>query len=323
MDRRRFFRAAAAGGCLLATGAAGRPQRVTREFAALGTKMSLVVLHGDAQRAHRACEAAIGEIRRVERSLSLYRPESDLSRLNRQGFVDAPDPYLVDALRAAQSISRLSHGAFDVTVQPLWELYARAKREGRSASAAEIAAARRLVDWRRIEVQPDRVRFTAPHMAATLNGIAQGFAADRAADALRREGIEHALVDAGEIAPLGRSEDGRPWTAGIQHPRQEDAFVAVVRLEGRCLATSGDYATRFGRDFRLNHLFDPHSGASPGHYASVSVVAPSATVADGLSTALSMLVPDKALERIRAVPGADALLVLKSERLLSTPGFPA
>jgi thiamine biosynthesis lipoprotein len=332
MERRRFVHAALGGGGLLALGAVarhcglwGRPRlrRVTRDFAALGAEMSLVLLHADEQQAHRAAEAVEREVLRVDHAMSLYRAESDLSRLNRHGHVTAPDPYLIEVLRAAAGISRHSGGAFDVTVQPLWQLHAQAAAERREPSSAELERACRRVGWQRVELREDRIRLTGSEMAVTLNGIAQGFAADRAVEVLRRFGIVHALVNAGEVAPLGLKDDSQPWTAGIQHPRHDDAYIAVARLDGRCLATSGDYNTSFRRDYRANHLLDPRTGNSPQHYASVSVLASSATLADGLSTALSMLPPADALRWVRATPGTDALLVLKDGRVLKTTGFTA
>ncbi len=109
---------------------------------------------------------------------------------------------------------------------------------------------------------------------------------------------------------------------GIQHPRIEDAYISVAKLDGRCLATSGDYATSFSPDHRDNHIFDPRTGKSPTELASVSVLAESGLVADGLSTALFVLGPEQGLRLIEATPGADALFVLKDGRTLATRGFP-
>lgn len=345
MNRRRFLQVAIGGGGSVLLGTAGpmvetggsaaadvsegqsdvsgKWRRLTRKFRALGTEMSLTVRHGDESVASRAADAAIREIQRVDVTMSVYQPQSDLSKLNQRGSITAPDPYLIDVLRAAQNMSRRTDGAFDVTVQPLWTLYSEASREGRTPASSELDAMKRRIDWRRIEVLPDRIRLNGAEMAVTLNGIAQGYAADRAIAALRQHGITRALVNAGEVAPLGQKADAEPWTAGIQHPRREDAYLAVAPLDGRCLATSGDYASPFSKDFRFNHLFDPRTGRSPEYYASVSVVAPSATLADALSTALYVLPPDRAMTLIRSTSGTDAMFVLKTGRVLITSGFPS
>ena len=157
----------------------------------------------------------------------------------------------------------------------------------------------------------------------TLNGIAQGFAADRAMAALRRHGIGHALVDAGEIGTLGGRDASEPWKVGIQHPRRQDAYIEIAKLDGRCLSTSGDYATSFDEDHRDHHIFDPHTGRSPAAFSSVTIAAPTATQADALSTAVFVLGPERGLDLVRSSPSVDALLVLKDGRTLATDGFPA
>jgi len=300
----------------------GELRATTASSHAMGCEVSLTVFHDDPVLAQRAVTAALEEIRRIEGLASIYQPHSQLSELNRRGRLDRPDADLVELLRAAQDMAQQTSGAFDVTVQPLWDLYAAAAKTGGVPDAAALAAATRTVDWRRLEVAPQAVRLGGPGMAVTLNGIAQGFAADRAMAVLQGHGIRHALASAGEIAARGGKPDGTPWTVGVQHPRQADAYVELVQLQGRCLSTSGDYATTFTADHRLHHVFDPQSGRSPGHFASVSVVAPSATQADALSTAVFVLGPEKGLGLIRATAGADVLMVFKDGRVRATEGFP-
>jgi thiamine biosynthesis lipoprotein len=188
--------------------------------------------------------------------------------------------------------------------------------------AAETQDARRKVDWRQVNLSAKRAWLTGQGTAVTLNGIAQGFATDRALAALRSHGIEHALVNAGEIGPLGRRQDDNAWTVGIQHPREPEAYVALSRLDGRALATSGDYATTFTPDRAYNHIFDPRTGRSPDELASVSVVATTAMEADALSTAVFVAGVERGRELIEASPGADAFFVLKTGRTLATREFP-
>ncbi|MCZ7646839.1 MAG: FAD:protein FMN transferase [Planctomycetota bacterium] len=293
-----------------------------RNSLALGCEVSMLALHRRAGAAAAALDAAFDELERVERVMSIYRPESQLSRLNRTGALDTPHPYLVQVLEAAQATSQRSAGAFDVTVQPLWAVYARAGARGEQPSEREVAEARRKVDWRKLEVSASRVRLAEPGMAVTLNGIAQGFAADRALEALRRAGVEGALVNTGELGTLGRKAGGEAWTVGIQHPRQADAYVELARLEGRCLATSGDYATTFSPDRANNHIFDPSTGRSPEGFSSVSVVADLGLTADALSTALFVLPLDRGAELLKAHPGVEAFFVKKDGTALGTRGFP-
>jgi thiamine biosynthesis lipoprotein len=295
---------------------------VRRSACAMGTDVTIVALHASRPRAEGAIDAAFREIDLVDELMSLYRPDSELSRLNRDRILEHPHPYLLSVLRQAQRVSIASDGAFDVTVQPLWELYAGAVSRGGLPDDAAIEAVRRQVDYRRLELTPGRVRLREEGTGVTLNGIAQGFAADLALAALRRHGVEHALVDSGELGALGHKRDGEPWTAGIRHPRREDDLVWVARPDGRCMATSGDYETFFTPDHSCHHIFDPATGRSPQAFSSVTVLAWSGTEADALSTAAFVLGVQRGLRLIEAWHGADALFVLKDDRVLATTGFP-
>lgn len=299
----------------------GRPTTV-RSAQAFGTKVSITVVHDDRTTAQRALDAAFAELHLVDQLMSLYRPDSQVSRLNSERTLREPHPYLCRVLAAAEAMSRQTDGAFDITVQPLWPVYQSACREQRDPDAGVLADALRKIDWRQVELSPTGVRLRRPGSAVTLNGIAQGFAADRVLETLRTHGIEHALVDSGEIGVLGGKTEQEDWRVGVQHPRQQDAFVCLTRLRGRCLSTSGDYATYFRADHREHHIFDPRSGRSPSELASVSIAARTATAADALSTAVFVLGLERGLQLVRATPETDAFLVLKDGRTLATEGFP-
>jgi thiamine biosynthesis lipoprotein len=325
--RKALFLSLGAGAALGCGGfAAWRPPAVfapvSRTAWALGSDVSITV-HGLARAAaERALDAAFAELETVESVMSLYQPDSQVCRLNRQGFLDQPHPYLVQVLRAAESTSRQTDGALDITVQPLWDLHRMAKQQGRLPSDDELAAAKSRVDWRRVSVTAHRIDLGGSGTSITLNGIAQGFAADRARSALAAHGVQQALINTGEVASLGSRSAGNPWSVGIQHPRNTDAYTAVAALNGRSLATSGDYETTFTADFRTNHIFDPRTGRSPAELASVSIVAPTALEADALSTAAMVLGAEATLRLVERLPGVDALLVGKDSRTFRTPGFP-
>ncbi len=315
------------GGGLLATGYAAlrSPQTstVTRRGWALGSDITMTVVCDSAERAARALDAACAELETVERVMSLYRPDSQVCRLNQDKVLTDPHPYLIEVLATAATMSHQSGGAFDITVQPLWDLHSKCRHNGRLPTETQIEVARRAIDWTAVEIGADFIRLRKPAEFITLNGIAQGFAVDRALAALQAAGIEQALVNAGEIGSLGGKTNAQPWTAGIQHPREPDAYSSVVSLDGRSLATSGDYETTFTADFSRNHIFDPRTGQSPLELASVSIVAPSGLQADAVSTAAMVLGAEQAMSLVRSLPRVDAFLVLKSGEALWTPGFPS
>lgn len=289
---------------------------------ALGTKVAIKVLHESETVAEKALSAAFDAIAEVESQLSIYRPDSQVSLLNQQKELASPHADLLAVLKAAQETSVQSQGAFDITVQPLWELFATAQKEGRLPTESAIADARQKVNWKHVKTNASGIRLAGRDTKITLNGIAQGYAADRALAALKDHGIEHALVDAGELAAKGAGSQKPGWQIGVQHPRHEDAYIALAMLQDRCFSTTGDYATTFGRDYRFHHVFDPQTGVSPQEVSSVSVAAPTAMQADAWSTAAFVMGPEKACEVLRTLPGHDALFVLKDGRMLTTPGFP-
>jgi thiamine biosynthesis lipoprotein len=284
--------------------------------------VSIEAWHADERASVEAVDAAFRELSLVEELMSIYRSDSQLSRLNHKGVLDRPHPYFLAVLREAESMSRRSQGAFDITVQPLWTVFADAKKAGNLPTSGAIQRARQAIDWRRVSISPERIQLRGRETQITLNGIAQGYAADRASRALMAHGVIHALVDAGELGAIGGKPGGEPWSVGIQHPRHEDAYLSLAKLNGRSLATSGDYATTFSSDFTSNHLFDPRTGRSPTEFASVSVAAPTAVIADALSTAVFVLGSTRGLALVQATPGADALVMLKNGRTLATRGFP-
>jgi thiamine biosynthesis lipoprotein len=203
-------------------------------------------------------------------------------------------------------------------MQPLYRLYADhfampgASPGGPSPRA--IDAVRQLIGYDAVEVQPDRILFRRRGMAITLNGIAQGFVTDRVADMLRAEGLVNVLIDLGEARAFGHRPDGHPWRAAVTDPRVTTRTMFDVPLGSDAgllpaLATSAGYGTPFGPDPRIHHLLDPRTGHSANYYASVSVAAPRATLADGLSTTLWMLSPTRAAALLATYPSTRAWFV--------------
>jgi thiamine biosynthesis lipoprotein len=278
---------------------------------AMGALASMTLVHPDRARAQALIAECVREIDRLESIFSLYRPASAISRLNEAGRLRHPPHELVELLAFALALSRDTAGAFDPTVQPLYRLYARHFSQPQTAPAGPsrraIETVRRAVDFRAMDVDASRIAFHRPGMGITLNGVAQGYITDRIAERLREAGFDDVLVDIGEARALGRGRDDAPWSAGIADPRRPEATLTRLTLgEGAdrhpALATSGGYGMRFGPDPLIHHLFDPHTGRSANHWLSVSVTAPRATMADGLSTSLAIVPPRsvRALLRLHA-----------------------
>ena len=288
----------------------GKLQSYTAAGIAFGTTISMQVLHHDARIAQAALDAAMAAVKQVDSLMSLHRADSQLSQLNQHGSFDHPDARFVHVLQTAQELAARSDGAFDVTVQPLWD-----------AAASNKALA--LVDWRKLSVSSERIALTQQGMAVTVNGLAQGYGVDLALQALQQHGIQHALIDTGEFGTLGQRADGTAWTLGIRDPRHNDKLAQVLTMDGRRMATSGDYETRFSEDFKRHHIVDPHNGNSPTELASVTVLAPTGLLADGLSTAFMVMGTERSLALAAQLDAVDVLCIDKQGREIHSARFPA
>ena len=242
-------------------------------------------------------EACLAEVSRLERIFSLYREDSAVCRLNRDGRLDDPPIELVELLGRANEFSTLTGGAFDVTVQPLWQLYAAhfsaPNPDPSGPSKAAIDAALEHIGYQALDIDPTHISFARAGMCITLNGIAQGYITDRVVDLLRQHGIDRSLVDMGEIRAIGPRPSGDPWIVGLEDPRAPGRVAEQVRIVSQAIATSGGYGAEFDSAGRFNHIFDPATGATSSRYLSVSVMAPLATTADALSTAFSLMPLDR------------------------------
>lgn len=323
MTRRQALRAALGLGALAIAGlgtasTALRWQR--RDLVGFGTTLSLQAAHADDALLASALDAAVAALQRIESQMTLFRDDSALSRLNRDGRLAAPPAELRELLALARGIARQSDGAFDPTVQPLWRAFAGAQAQRRLPTPTEVTAARELVDWRGLLLDADGVRLARPGMGATLNGIAQGYAADRVRAVLLKHGVHHALVDAGEYAMAGHDPAGARWTLGIADPHDAGRLVARLFADGRCVATSGDDQTTFSVDRRHHHIFDPRTGYSPPDIAGVTVAAPTGALADALTKVFFIAGPDRAMAVAQSW-NVDALWIAKSGRWGATPGL--
>jgi thiamine biosynthesis lipoprotein len=276
LTRRRFLAVSAT---MALAGAASAGALPVRRFqgVALGAGASLRLAHPEAA----GIAARVwAEVARLEDIFSLYRPGSALSRLNAAGVLEAPPFDLLNCLSIAGTVHAATGGAFDPTVQPLWVEYAAAATEGRAPAISGPAA---LVGWDGVTMDTGRIALARPGMSLTLNGIAQGYVADRVADLLAAEGLSDILIDMGELRALGGDPRGGDWPVRVQDGPEID-------LRDRSLATSAPLGTTFDRSGRVGHILDPRSGLpTAAGWRQVSVTAPSAALADACSTAFCLL----------------------------------
>ncbi len=317
ISRRRFiaFVAAAAGAPLLLKAGGAQAKPVRWDGTALGAPASIQLYHSDEALAHAAIADGLAELRRLEAVFSVYRADSAISALNREGVLEnAPDDFIVMLTRAL-SLAKISDGVYDPTIQPVWQTYLRHFTSGNpdpaGPSSSDLAAALERVDWRAVQVDAanKKISFARPGMGLTLNSGAQGYITDRVTDVLRARGFDRMLVDMGEPRAISAKPDGSAWRIGIADPSDPSRAVATLDVVDQCVSTSGGYGTLFDAKGAFTHLIDTRTGRTAPAMMGVSVVADSGVIADGLSTAMLMAPVDRRLDILKAAGGQKAIFV--------------
>lgn len=294
-----IFAATAAGLCLGAT-ARARPDYEWRGTA-MGSYARIVFSGADPALAQKAAAAVEAEIERLEGALSLFRPQSEICRLNWDGRLAHPSADFRRCLSLALAVAEATNGLFDPTVQAFWETYADwFVRDGRAdpVPAEMLDKARAQVDWRKIGLRGDSAEL-GPGQRITLNGLGQGYVTDRVADQLRAAGYRHVLVDLGEQRALGAQSDGQPWQVAR-------AGAEPIPLADQALATSEGAGCVLNARLNVHHLFDPRSGDSARHWRRMIVSHAQAALADALSTALYIAHSEEIRRIVEQFPGARA-----------------
>ncbi|WP_162654848.1 FAD:protein FMN transferase [Lentilitoribacter sp. Alg239-R112] len=283
INRRRFITIAA--GATFATSTySAHVKPVNWKGIVLGADSQLIISDMAEHDAKQVIKLVVDEVNRLEDIFSLYRSNSALMRLNRFGLLENPPLELVSLFSTIDLIHDASGGYFDPTIQPLWQIYAEHKgHPPRNLLEQKL----KLVGWDNVEHSTQVIQFAMPAMALTLNGIAQGFVTDRIVQVLKSEGLRNAVVKMGEISALGQNERGKPWNVSLSNA-DRDIADKIVPLSDTSIATSSVNGTTF--DGYIGHILDPKHGI-PGQnlWQSISVINKSASLADGISTAASLM----------------------------------
>lgn len=314
--------------CAPAPGPPGARHRVTAEQLTMGSLLRLTAWTADEPGARAVFARVFAEFDRLDALLSVWRPGSDVLRLNAaagQGAVPVHEDTR-RVLEAARQVSQWTDGAFDVTFGALADVWRfDHDQDGRVPTAEQIAARLPLVDYRQVRVDPGpgTAAIGRAGMRVHLGGIGKGYAVDRTIALLRDAGLADFMVQAGgDLYVAGRDGD-RPWHLGIQDPRgPADAVFATLDLAEATLSTSGDYERFFERDgVRYHHILDPATGRPARGCRSVTIVSRTATVADGLSTGVFILGPEKGLALAERLPDVEALIVSADNQVTMTSGL--
>ncbi len=286
---------------------------VRRNEAIMGTAIYVELWHPDQQAGESAIDAVIDEMHRIDRLMSTYKPDSEISRVNDRA---ATEPVLVsDELKnlilKSLELSELTGGAFDITYASVGHHYD--FRERQRPDDATIEKALPAVDYRHVIVDEpiDTVRFAREGVRIDLGGIAKGYAVERGISILRDLGVRHASVSAGGDSRILGDRKGRPWLVGIRDPRGDHTeYITRIPVIDEAVSTSGDYERYFDEDgVRYHHIIVPSTGKSAGEVHSVTIIGPNATMTDGLSTSVFVLGIKAGLALINTLDGFETVII--------------
>jgi thiamine biosynthesis lipoprotein len=306
----------------------------------MGTFANLKTIAKDPRTAKKCVETAFAELKKVDKLMSDYKSDSEISEVNRDAFKRAVkvSKSTFEVLQKSAEFSRLSEGAFDITIAPLTELWRSAAEVNSVPSEAELAVARSKVGYEKLFLDANEmtVRFAVEGMKLDLGGIAKGYAIDRAIEAMQTGGAVGGMVDVGgDIRCFGKPPRGKKtWRIGLENPAESrgsdqtmsagaGTILLILKLNNAAIATSGGYH-RFvlveGKKY--SHIMDRDTGASARGMSSVTIISQSAINADALATTVSVMGPEKGLALIEKTPQTEAILITPSPeyQLIKTTG---
>jgi thiamine biosynthesis lipoprotein len=319
--------AASAGG-----GTEGELKRFESTQAQMGVPFKIVLYAGDEAAAHSAFEAALAQVAALNRILSDYDSESELSRLSQSAPTPQPiavSPPLWTVLERSQVLAEQTRGTFDVTVGPMVRLWRRARRAKEMPSDARLAEARAAVGFKFLRLDAERrtAQLLKPGMRLDLGGIAMGYAVDETLKLLRERGLSRAMVDASGDIAVGDPPPGKPgWTIGVMPLSLDGTPSRTVVLANAAVTTAGDAHQHVViENVRYSHIVDPRTGLGLTDQVGVAVIARDCLTADSLDTAASVLGPEAGMRFIEATPGAAGFIVRPQAggdpEIWESPGF--
>ncbi len=293
----------------------------------MDTLVTITVVSDSENHAENAIDNAFSEIEKIEKMSSFFLPDSEISRINKSAGISAVkiSPEILDLLTRAQYVSEKTRGAFDITIGPvetLYDFYKKIKPDG-----STIRQSLQLVGYKNLII--DRNRSAAflrkKGMLVDPGGIAKGYAADKAVETLKKDGIMSGLVAvAGEIKAFGLKPDRRAWKIGIRHPRaenKEDDIMATIELNDMAISTSGDYERFFILDGkRYHHILSPQTGQSAAQCESVSIMTKDAAFTDAFATGVFVLGPAEGIKLLEEI-GIEGIVVDNEGKVHMTPGI--
>lgn len=259
----------------------------------------------------------------IEKEVSMHMKSSDPERLMETAGKDTMISINDDTenvLKTALAIAYQTHGAFDVTIGPLKEIWGFENGDYRVPDTSEVNTYLRLGNFKNIKLESHKACITSPGLGIDLGGIAKGYILDKAVQWLENNGVKAGLVEAGgDLRVFGPHPNHVSWRIGIQDPRKErGSLVGVIAVKDQSVATSGDYERFFIKDgVRYHHILDPKTGFPSHNAVSVTIIAPQAILADAYATAVFVMGPEKGIALLNQLPDIEGLVIYDDAGKLS------
>jgi thiamine biosynthesis lipoprotein len=281
----------------------------------MGTLVEITVSHSDPDIIQAITTQAFDEMQRIEQLMSTYLPDSEISRINRAAGKEAipVSPEVEEVIREGIYWSEQSSGAFDITVEPLVQLWDFDGEKETIPIESTLRKTASLVNYKDIEIKDHTVRLKRRGMAINVGGLAKGYAVDRAISVLRGK-VKNGIVNAGgDLFAFGQKNKQTSWNIGLQHPRKPQELLAAFAVNNQAIATSGDYQRYFIKDgIRYHHIFDPKTGRPARLMISATIITTEVMDADALATAVFVMGPEKGIEWIDSIDNVEAMVVLEN-----------
>ena len=294
------------------------------ERAIMGTAIHVELWHTDKVAAKNNIQYVFDEMQRIDRLMSPYKKESEISLINDQATKHPVkiSSELFNLIQQSINMSQLSNGAFDITFASIGHRYDYRKKQ--QPSKKEIAENLKSINYKNIQLNKNNqtIFFTRAGTRIDLGGIAKGHAVDNAIKILQQHGIQQAMVSAGGDTRIIGDKKGRPWYVGIRHPRKKNESAVVLPLSQTAISTSGDYERFFIKDnVRHHHIINPGTGDSARELRSVSILAANSTIADVLSTTVFILGLNEGMKLVASLKNIEAIIIDNNGKLHFSTGL--
>ncbi|WP_094227354.1 FAD:protein FMN transferase [Methanolobus psychrotolerans] len=290
----------------------------------MDTTVTISVVSSNETYASEVIEHAFDRIYYVDELMNNYDNDSELSVLDTKGYVHDADPELVYVMKRSQYYSQMSKGTFDVSIQPIRDLWASKYSPGGTyeyPTPYEINETLALVNNSAIIIEGNNITL-GDGMKITLGGVAKGYAVDMAIESLTSDGIISGFVNAGgDGRYIGTKPDGSPWRVGLQNPGKSEEAVTIMDISNMAVATSGNYERYFSDAAKVSHIADPRTGYPSQNLISATVIAGTAIDADAFATAVFILGETDGIDMIENLDGTECLIITPDKRILRSSGF--